>query len=221
METMADKKIGELPSIASLNNDSLIPVEQQGDAHKMTGEQFADFARESAVGYVERAEKAAENAEGSAQNAAARANKAADYQAGAEKARQSIEDMTVSAQTLEPGSVATAEKTVFGDTFKIHFGIPRGDQGETGPQGAQGIQGEQGVQGIQGEQGPVGPEGPPGIQGPEGPQGPPGGAVIELTTGQFAFSVNDDGHLILHYTGDDPPNFRIDKNDGHLYLNIA
>lgn len=79
--------------------------------------------------------------------------------------------------------------------------------GETGPQGPQGVQGE------------TGPKGPQGIQGPPGPAGAPGGAVVE-TTGAYCFSVDENGHLILHYTGDEAPDFHIDETDGHLYLNI-
>ena len=65
---------------------------------------------------------------------------------------------------------------------------------------------------------PVGPAGPPGIQGPEGPPG----TVVEVETqGTYAFSVDEKGHLILHYTGDTAPDFSINEKDGHLYLNIA
>lgn len=76
---MADKRIGELPGIAILNNDALIPVEQQGDAHKMTGRQFADFARESAEADVQRAVDAAGKAETAAKASAGSAEKAEQY----------------------------------------------------------------------------------------------------------------------------------------------
>lgn len=172
---MADRTIGELPKILSLNNDSLVPAEQQGEAVAMPGSVFAQFARDSVAPSAQTASSAAERAE---------------------KARQAIENMTVSARTLDAGSTATAVKTTTtAGSFNIQFGIPRGAQGETGPQGAQGVQG---------------PEGPPG----------PSGVVVEITTGQFAFSVSD-GHLFLHYTDDEPPGFRIDGEDGHLYLDIG
>ena len=37
--------------------------------------------------------------------------------------------------------------------------------------------------------------------------------------GPVAFSVNEQGHLILHYTGDDAPNYSI-NSDGHLILTL-
>lgn len=77
--------------------------------------------------------------------------------------------------------------------------------------------GPQGIQGQQGIQGPIGPEGPPGPQGPQGPQGINGVAVA--TTGTYAFNVDENGHLILTYTGTDRPDFSINAN-GHLILNL-
>lgn len=96
----------------------------------------------------------------------------------------------------------------------------RGERGEQGPQGLPGIQGIQGIQGPPGEQGPqgaTGPRGPQGIQGPEGPQGPAG--VTVETTGAYGFRVDDQGHLILTYTGDETPGFAINES-GHLILTM-
>lgn len=39
--------------------------------------------------------------------------------------------------------------------------------------------------------------------------------------GQYAFNVSADGDLILSYTGDETPGFRINRDDGCLYLEIA
>lgn len=229
---MADKTIGELPGIADLYDDSLIPVEQQGVASKMTGKQFAGFARGAAAQYVQQAVDAADAAEKSvddaarevdrakaeADRAAAQANRSAGEADKAEQSKQAIEDMTVSAGTLPPGSEAAADKTAVGGSFHIQFGIPEGKQGKTGPKGEQGAQGPQGIQGPRGEAGPAGPEGPPGIQGPEGPQGISGVAVA--IEGFYAFNVNNEGHLILSYTGDEAPEVSIHE-DGHLYINIT
>ncbi len=82
------------------------------------------------------------------------------------------------------------------------------------------LNGPVGPQGPKGEQGEPGPQGAQGIQGQPGPPGPPGGAAVE-TTGAYCFSVDENGHLILHYTGDEAPDFYINETDGHLYLNIA
>lgn len=85
---------------------------------------------------------------------------------------QNVEDMSVEADTLTPGSDATVEKVVAPDgSITLAFGIPRGDTGATGPQGERGEAGPQGEQGPRGETGQTGPAGPRGEQGPQGVQG--------------------------------------------------
>ena len=108
---------------------------------------------------VDKAEGFADDAEEAAREAA---RKAAE-----------IEELTAQAQTLTPGSQATA-------TYQngvLTIGVPRGDKGDKGDTGERGPQGEQGVQGIQGIQGPKGDkgdQGPQGIQGETGPKGDKG-----------------------------------------------
>lgn len=194
LTTVKEAAIGDLPSIAGLYDDTLLPVEQQGEARKMTGGQWKQYARAAVKpfsdGAAQSAQAAAESA-GKAQTARSGAEIARD---GARDARKAIEDMTVSAVTLPPGSAATATKTAVGGSFNMLFGIPRGAQGATGAQGAQGIQGLPGRDGING--------------------------VAVPEAGQYAFNVNEAGHLILVYTGDTAPDFFI-REDGHLCLNIA
>lgn len=67
---------------------------------------------------------------------------------------------------------------------------------------------ERGEKGETGGTGPAGPQGPQGISG-----------VAVAAEGQYAFNVNENGHLILYYEGDTEPDFSIGE-DGHLYLNI-
>lgn len=43
-----------------------------------------------------------------------------------------VYNMTVSAETLEPGSAATATKTIRSGAMNINFGIPKGERGEPG-----------------------------------------------------------------------------------------
>lgn len=93
----------------------------------------------------------------------------------------------------------------------------KGDEGATGAKGDKGDPGDKGDKGDKGDQGETGAQGPQGIQGPEGPRGINGVAVA--VSGQYGFSVDENGHLIVSYTGDDAPDFEI-KEDGHLYLNI-
>lgn len=59
---MADKTIGELKAITAIYSDSLIPLEQNGEACKGTGAQIAAFAKETVEQYVESAVNAAETA---------------------------------------------------------------------------------------------------------------------------------------------------------------
>ena len=256
---MADKTIGELPSIANVTDASLIPVEQGGVAGKMTGAQFKAWGAAAAQPYATQAAQSATAAAGSASAASSKASEAAGSATAAENAKNAILDMNVESTTLSPGSDASVTKTSSGGVVKLTFGIPRGNTGATGPtgpQGPKGIQGikgdkgdtgntgPQGIQGPQGERGPkgdtgsTGPQGPQGIQGVQGPQGiqgiqgPPGG-LAELTPAAGYFYMNigpgedpisgetEQGHLLLTYTGDEPPDFEIDTDPssehyGHL-----
>ena len=97
---------------------------------------------------------------------------------------------------------------------------PKGEAGQTGPEGAACPAGEQGPAGPAGQQGPQGergPEGPAGPQGPEGPRGIDGVAVS--TEGAYAFNVDEDGNLVLYYTGQTAPDFEL-LEDGTLALNF-
>lgn len=205
---MADKTIGELPSIANVSDNSLIPVEQNGAAGKMTGAQWRAWAQDTTSSYVAAAQQAADNAANSAtaaSNSATAANQSASNAAnsanGAQSAKTAIENMTVSVETLSAGSDATVTKTTIGGIVNIEYGIPRG---ATGPQG------------LTGPQGPV---------GPQGPKGDTGSAVAVETSGMYYFNVDNDstsntyGHLFLTYTGDSPPDFEINE-DGHLIWTV-
>ena len=207
---MADKTIGELPSIANVTSTSLIPVEQSGVAGKMTGQQFQDWAVAGAQPYATQASNSAEAAANSATaaassatNAAGSATSASNSSIAAENARQKIEDMGVESTTLDPGSQATVSKSVSQGVVTLTFGIP---QGATGAQGA------------------TGPQGPQGVQGPAGATGT--AAVVE-TQGMYVFNVDNNsasatyGHLLLTYTGEEEPTFEIDYDTtsdtyGHL-----
>lgn len=77
LDPVKESPIGGLPQIMELYDDTLIPVEQGGEAMHMKGKQFADFARENAKQYVQIAVDAAEKAKEDADRA--------------EKLRESIE----------------------------------------------------------------------------------------------------------------------------------
>lgn len=103
------------------------------------------------------------------------ANAAADSAEEAARKAGEIEELTATAQTLAPGSQATASY----QNGILTIGVPRGDKGEKGDTGERGPQGEQGVQGIQGIQGPKGDKGDTGSQGPKGDKGDTGAQGIQ------------------------------------------
>ena len=115
---MADKAIGELPSIADLYDDSLIPVEQQGVASKMTGRQFADFAREAAAEDVQRAVDAADAAEQSKKDAETAMGEAKDSAAEAAKSAEKAEYYSGKPPIIQGGTWWTwdADKQEYEDT---------------------------------------------------------------------------------------------------------
>ena len=190
---MADKTIGELPAASGLDDDSLLVVEQQGTAMRASGALWKGFAQSAVASQVSAAQHSAQAAASSAQVAQAAQRSAQAAQAGAEMAERAIENMTVSAETLSADSPAKVTKSASGVSFHLFFGIPSGPQGIQGPQG------------------------PPGIQGPPGPQGINGVAVA--AEGQYAFNVDENGHLVLYYESGAAPDFSIGEN-GHLYYNF-
>lgn len=127
---MADSSIGSLPQAQTLDDDSLLVAEQQGQAVKVTGAQFKEFGKQAVIsqvqGYVDQAEAAAERAV---------------------SAVSAVTDMTVEAATLQTGQSATVTKTEKNGKVNLSFGLPRGEQGEPGATGAQGPRGPQGPTG--------------------------------------------------------------------------
>lgn len=116
----------------------------------------------------------------------------------------------------DTGAHATGPQGIQGPMGATGAVGPQGPQGLAGPQGIQGPMGATGATGPKGDKGDTGEPGPQGVQGPPGPQGV-NGVVVEAK-GTYAFDVNAQGHLILHYTGDQP-DFSINE-DGHLILNV-
>lgn len=144
---MADIKIGDLPQVGEVSNDSLMVLEQNGVAHRMTGSQFKEFAEAAAEARVLDAEKAADEAAASAEQAKRDEDKiaaqlaaateekeeAANYADQAKAAKQAILDLAVSASASDPGSAASVEKTTDASgRVTLKFTIPRGS---TGPMG--------------------------------------------------------------------------------------
>lgn len=130
---MADSNIGALPQAPSLYDDSLMVVEQQGTAMKMTGAQFKEFGKQGVMQDV--------------QDLVDEAQAAAD---SAESAVSSVVDMTVEATTLDNGAPATVTKTMKQGKVNLAFGLPRGAQGVPGPKGDTGDPGQRGPKGDPG-----------------------------------------------------------------------
>lgn len=83
LPAVEEAAIGELPGIAGLYDDTLIPVEQQGEARHMTGAQWKGYAQASVSQYVEGAREEAERARTAAAEAKTSAQDAAKSAAGA------------------------------------------------------------------------------------------------------------------------------------------
>ena len=125
----------------------------------------AEHARELAETAMVGADEVLEAASGYAGAAAEAKTEAQTAEAGANAAKKAIEDMTVTATTLDTGSSASVTKTEMNGVVMLAFGLPRGETG---------LQGDKGDKGDKGDAGPQGPQGPAGPQGLQGPQGPAG-----------------------------------------------
>ena len=88
----------------------------------------------------------------------------------AEAAAELLESPGAEAETLAPGSAATA---AYSDGV-FSFGIPQGVKGDKGDTGAKGDKGDTGATGPQGPQGEKGDKGDDGEQGPQGEKGAKG-----------------------------------------------
>lgn len=77
LPAVQETAIGDLPGIADLYDDSLLPVEQQGEARHMTGAQWKRYARAGVEIYVDGAKQSAAAAADSAEEAAKSADAAA------------------------------------------------------------------------------------------------------------------------------------------------
>lgn len=145
---LQESPIGALPGIADLYDDSLLPVEQQGEARKMTGAQWKRYAQAGVSGYVEGAKEAAKAAAESAAAAEKSAENAAGSAGEAAGSAQSAKEYSGKPPVIRDGTWWTwnAERKEYVDTGEA----ARGERGEIGPPGIQGIPGDQGIQGETG-----------------------------------------------------------------------
>lgn len=112
---MADITIGELPQASRFDRDSLLVAENQGIAESVSGAQIQDLAKAGAADAAAQAAAAASDANNAAKTAKDAAN--------------SILGLTAQANTLPPGSDASADVVAENGNLLLKVGIPRGDSG--------------------------------------------------------------------------------------------
>lgn len=95
---MADKTIGELQVADHLDDDSLLVVEQQGEARSIKGLLIRQFATVAVADAVEDAQTAAQKAQQAAEDAEAARDDAQDLRDSIEVDRQALADAVADAE---------------------------------------------------------------------------------------------------------------------------
>lgn len=115
---MADKSIGELPVAQQLDDESLLVVEQQGEARSIQGVLVKGYAQASVKVYVDAAAKSAEAAGESEQKAAESAEQAAGSAAEAADSAEKAKDFSGHAPEIRDDTwwVWNVQKQVYEDT---------------------------------------------------------------------------------------------------------
>lgn len=177
MPEIVDKSIGDLPVAATMDDDSLIPGQQQGGSVSYTGrvlKAYAEDAGRKAAEHIKQGPPGEDFkilgyfATLAALEAAVPAPDAGDaYGVGAAAPYDIYVYDGIGLDWVNNGSIQgpAGPQGPQGEKGETGEQGPRGETGETGPQGEQGIQGETGATG------PVGPTGPEGPQGPKGETG--------------------------------------------------
>lgn len=110
--------IGDLPGIIDLYDETLIPVEQQGEARHMTGRQWRNYAETGVDVYVKGAQDAAKSAAESAKSASGSAAFSANSAESAAKSALSAKQYSGKPPVIQDGSWWTwnAETQQYTDT---------------------------------------------------------------------------------------------------------
>ena len=103
---MSDKNIGSLPAAASIEDDSLLVAEQQGEAVHFTGKQLKDYAKSGVNDLVMQARFSAEQAAESAKKAASTAESIEDIADDAQAAIVASKAAQVAKEDAEQASVS-------------------------------------------------------------------------------------------------------------------
>lgn len=121
---MADANIGALPKAPQVDDESLLVMEQQGQAMSLLCKQIKDYAKQGLeLNFKEDVDAA---------------NDAADRAVSAVSA---VTEMTVDAHASD---TATVKKSMQSGKVNLSFGLPRGEQGPQGDIGPIGPRGPQG-----------------------------------------------------------------------------
>lgn len=105
---MADRTIGELPVASELYDDSLLVVEQQGQARSIKGQLIRQFAQQATEEQVQIAQSAAQQAKQAAEDAEAARDDAQELRDSIEVDRQALADAVADAEQSAQKS-ATSE----------------------------------------------------------------------------------------------------------------
>ena len=189
----AQQAAGAAENAASSENAAAGSASAAGGAATAAGE-FADSAGNSA----QQAAQSASDAESSATNAAEAAQQATG-------AAQRIENMSVEAVTLSPGSAATVEKRTDGDAVRMVFGLPEGLAGVPVKHRWDGttltIESASGTSSVD-------------LKGEQGESG-----ITVPLNGFFTLSVDTEGNLWAHSAEDGTPlEFEYNAETGDLYI---
>lgn len=145
---MADKSIGALPRADDLYSDSLLVVEQLGEARSVTGDVISRFAKDGVQQYVDDAKSIAEEAKKSADDAVLAAERIENITeqaedaagrafAGGDKAEASAEYAAKAASRAEEAAKqaweAAATASGGGIGYKCWFVLDMGDGGSATP----------------------------------------------------------------------------------------
>ena len=177
---MVDKVIGELPSISSLDDESLFVAEQNGQAVKVSGKQLTDFSNVETTAQVEQAKASAQ---------------------AAKTAQDAAEAAILKSPIIQNGTWWVYNQTAgaYQDTG-INATGPQGDtgpKGDIGPKGDVGPKGDTGPQGIPGPKGDTGPQGIPGPTASVNGISPDGSGNITLTASNVnAYSKTESDALL-------------------------
>ena len=106
---MADRQIGSLPVANQLDDDSLLVVEQQGEARSIKGQLIRQFATMSVEGAVEEAQEAAQEAGQAADEAESARDEAQSIRDSIEVDREALQQAVTSAQQSASDAAGSAE----------------------------------------------------------------------------------------------------------------